>query len=336
MTPRTILLTGGAGFIGCNFARMILGRTSYRLVVLDALTYSGRRENLSGLEEHGDRFRFEHGDIRDATRVGPLVREADLVVNMAAESHVDHSIVDPLAFVRTNVVGTQVLLDAFRSAMDDGRARRLVHVSTDEVYGSLPLDSPERFTESHPMLPSSPYAASKAGGDALVRAACTTHGIDAVITRCSNNFGPYQHTEKLIPLFLTNLFAGEPVPLYGDGLNVRDWIHVDDHCEAVLAAAERGVSGAVYNIGADNERSNIELTRELLRITGRSEDLVQRVPDRPGHDRRYAIDPAKTLRDLGWSASRSEWPRALEETASWYERNEAWWRPLRDGASARV
>jgi len=323
-----MVLTGGAGFIGANFARMILERTHYRLVVLDALTYSGRRENLAGLDSFRDRFRFVHGDICDRDTVAPLIADSDLIVHMAAESHVDRSIVDATEFVRTNVVGTQLLLDAFRRA-GNGRPRRFVHVSTDEVYGSLPLDRPDqKFTESSMICPSSPYAASKAASDLLVHAAHLTYGLDVVTTRCSNNFGPYQFPEKVIPLFLTNLFDGKQVPLYGDGLNVRDWIHVDDHCEAVLAVAERGRTGEVYNIGATNEQSNIDLTMELIRITGRGREMITRVPDRPGHDRRYALDTTKIARELGWKATRSAWPAALEATAEWYRRNEPWWRPL--------
>ncbi|RMD65588.1 MAG: dTDP-glucose 4,6-dehydratase [Planctomycetota bacterium] len=323
------LVTGGAGFIGSNFTRFLLRqRPEAEVMVLDALTYSGNLENLAGLEDD-PRFTFVKGDICDRELVEDLCRRCDAVVHFAAESHVDRSILDSTPFVRTNVQGTQTLLDAARAA----GLERFVHVSTDEVYGELPLDRPElKFTEETPLAPNSPYAASKAASDLLVRAAWRTFSFPATITRCSNNFGPYQFPEKVIPLFVTNLLEGQSVPLYGDGLNVRDWIHVEDHCEAVLAVLEAGAPGEVYNIGGNNERSNLELTQTILEIMGCSQERIRRVQDRPGHDRRYAIDATKIHRELGWAPSRSAWPQALERTVQWYRDNESWWRSVKSGA----
>ena len=329
---KTVLVTGGAGFIGSNLVRFILrDRPAWRVVNLDALTYSGNLENLRDVEQDG-RYRFVRGDVCDAALVEKLVRECDAVMHLAAESHVDRSIMDAGPFMRTNVAGTQVLLDCVRRA----GGRRFLYVSTDEVYGSLPLDRPElKFTEDLPLAPNSPYAASKAAGDLLARAWHHTFGLDVVITRCSNNFGPYQFPEKVIPLFVTNLLEGRKVPLYGDGLNVRDWLHVEDHCEALLAVLERGRPGEVYNIGGNNERSNLELTRTILQVMGRGEEMIQPVADRPGHDRRYAIDSSKIQRELGWRATRSAWPAALEKTVAWYRDHAEWWQRVRDGAYRR-
>jgi len=329
---QTILLTGGAGFVGTNVARYVLENTAYRLVVLDALTYSGNAANLSGLaESFGERYRFVYGDITDRTMVRRLMDEIDFIVNMAAESHVDRSIIDATPFARTNVLGTQVLLDTFREAQAmSGRPRRFVHVSSDEVYGELSLDQPDRrFSEDSPLAPNSPYAASKAGSDLLVRAAHRTHGIDALITRSSNNLGPYQFPEKVIPLFVTNVLEGKPMPLYGDGRHVRDWMHVEDHCTGVIAAMERGRAGKVYNLGAENERSNLELALAIAQIMNVGEELIVNVPDRPGHDLRYAVDPGRANRELDWQPTRSAWPEALAETIGWYRDHEAWWRPLK-------
>ena len=325
---RHVLITGGAGFIGSNLVRYVLReRPEWRITNLDALTYSGNPENLSGLDGEW-RYRFVHGDITDAALVDGLMAECDAVLHLAAESHVDRSIMDSAPFMRSNVLGTQVLLDAARHA----GVEKFVHVSTDEVYGSLPLESGEaRFTEESPVAPNSPYAASKAASDLLVRAAVRTFGLPACITRCSNNFGPYQFPEKVIPLFVTNLIEGRTVPLYGDGRHVRDWIHVDDHCEALVAVLERGVVGEIYNVGADNERSNIELTRTILGLMDASESRIEHVTDRPGHDRRYAVDASK-LRALGWSPSRSAWPATLADTVAWYRAHEAWWRRVKSGA----
>ena len=330
--PKTILLTGGAGFIGSNFVRFALEHRDDTIINLDCLTYSGNLENLAGLEDHPC-YEFVHGDIRDADTVAPLMERADCVVHMAAESHVDRSILDSGPFIDSNIRGTQVLLDAARKAKGGSGVGRFVYVSTDELYGSLPLDKPElMFTEDTPIQANSPYAASKAAGDLLCRAYHHTFGMDIVTTRCSNNFGPYQFPEKVIPLFVSNILEGKKLPLYGDGLNVRDWLHVDDHCEAILAALDHGTSGEAYNVGGNNERSNLELTTSILSIMGKGEDMIERVTDRPGHDRRYAIDASKIKRDLGWEPSRSAWPAALEQTVKWYVDNEPWWRNVKSGA----
>jgi dTDP-glucose 4,6-dehydratase len=327
-----ILVTGGSGFIGTNFIRMIAReRASWEIVNLDALTYAGVRENLADLESTAA-YRFVHGDIRDTALLDELIQDRNAVVNFAAESHVDRSIQDASPFVSTNVDGVRSILDAIRRS---GRPVRLVQVSTDEVYGDLPLDRPDlKFREDTPIRPHSPYSASKAGGDHLVEAYHHTFGLDCCITRCSNNFGPYQFPEKVIPLFVTRLLQGHQVPLYGDGSNVRDWLHVEDHCEAILAVLERGRSGEVFNIGGNNERSNLELTHELLGVVNRGPEFIKRVPDRPGHDRRYAIDASKIERELGWRPSRSAWPDALRRTVAWYRENEAWWRGLAERAAA--
>jgi dTDP-glucose 4,6-dehydratase len=326
----TILVTGGAGFIGANFVRFVLAhRPEARVINADALTYSGNLENLAGLEDD-PRYRFVRADIGDAEAMAPLVADADAVVHMAAESHVDRSIMDSGPFIRTNVLGTQTLLDVVRHA---GEGKRFLYVSTDEVYGSLPLeDRSALFREETPLAANSPYAASKAAGDLLVRAAHHTFGMDTVTTRCSNNFGPYQFPEKVIPLFVTNLIEGRKVPLYGDGLNVRDWLHVDDHCEAILTVLEEGRPGEVYNVGGNNERSNLELTHAILELMGVGEEMIEYVKDRPGHDRRYAIDAGKIKRELGWEPSRSAWPDALGATVAWYRDNPEWWRRVRSGA----
>ncbi len=330
-----LLLTGGAGFIGSNFVRLVLrDRPAWRITNLDVLSYSGNLENLREIE-NDHRYEFVKGDVCDATLVQKLVERCDAVVHMAAESHVDRSIMDSRPFVVSNTLGTQTVLDACRRAKRGGDAwpGRLVYVSTDEVYGSLPLERPDlRFTETMPLEANSPYSASKAAGDLLVRAYCHTFNLNAVITRCSNNFGPYQFPEKVIPLFVTNLIEGQKVPLYGDGLNVRDWIHVEDHCEAVLAVLERGRAGEVYNIGGNNERSNLDLTHSILKLMGKGEEMIRYVQDRPGHDRRYAIDGRKIERELGWKPSRSAWPSALAETIDWYRNNTEWWKRVKSGA----
>ncbi len=326
-TFQRVLVTGGAGFIGSNFIHLLLrARPGLRVVNLDALTYSGHLENLTDIE-HSPHYEFVHGDICDTALLDRLLPGCDAIVHFAAESHVDRSIMDSGPFLRTNVLGTQTLLDAARRA----DVERFCHVSTDEVYGSLALDSGEAFTETSPLRPNSPYAASKAASDLMVRAAHETFGLDAVITRCSNNFGPWQLPEKVIPLFVTHLLEGLPVPLYGDGRNVRDWIHVLDHCEAVLAVLEGGRAGEVYNIGADNERSNLELTQLLLEIMGKDESYIQRVADRPGHDLRYAMDAGKLRRELGWQPTRSNWPDGLAETVAWYVNHTDWWQRAKSG-----
>jgi len=324
-----VLVTGGAGFIGSNLVRFILReRPEWNVVNLDALTYSGNLENLSDIEDD-PRYEFVRGDIRDAETVDPLMERCDAVLHLAAESHVDRSIIDSRPFIDSNIVGTQVLLDSARRA----GGRRFVHVSTDEVYGDLPIDRPDLlFTEDTPIAPSSPYSASKAGSDLLARAAHHTFGSEVMITRCSNNFGPYQFPEKVIPLFVTNLIQGEPVPLYGDGKNVRDWLHVDDHAEAIVTVLEKGAPGEVYNIGGNNERSNLELTHAILAIMGHGDEMIRPVTDRLGHDRRYAIDASKIKNQLGWEPTRSAWPNALETTVAWYRDNPTWWERVRSGA----
>lgn len=324
-----LLVTGGSGFIGSNFVRFVLdARPDWRLTNLDLLTYSGNPENLADLESE-PRYAFVQGDIADAHHVEPLIDQVDAIVHFAAESHVDRSIMDCQPFIQSNVAGTQVLLDAMRRV---GGERRFLHVSTDEVYGSLPLDRTDlKFTEQSPLAPNSPYAASKAASDCLVRAAHHTFGMDVVTTRCSNNFGPYQFPEKVIPLFVTNLIEGRKVPLYGDGRNVRDWLHVDDHAEAILTALESGEAGEVYNIGGNNERSNLDLTHTILELMGHGEEMIEYVKDRPGHDRRYAIDASKIERELGWRPTRSTWPEALERTVNWYREHDSWWRRVKSG-----
>jgi dTDP-glucose 4,6-dehydratase len=336
-----ILLTGGSGFIGSNFVRFVFNaRPGVKITNLDALTYSGNPENLADLE-HDARYRFVRGDVCDAPLMERLIGsgECDGVVHMAAESHVDRSIMDAGPFVRANTLGTQVLLDVLRRMQvrhKEGKGPpppRFVYVSTDEVYGSLPLeDKSQLFTEETPLQPNSPYSASKAGGDCLVRAYHHTFGLDLLTTRCSNNFGPYQFPEKVIPLFVTNLIEGKQVPLYGVGANVRDWLHVEDHCEAVLTVLEKGVAGEVYNVGGNNERSNLELTHAILAIMGKGKEMIRNVEDRLGHDLRYAIDASKIKRELGWQPTRSAWPKALEATCRWYVDNRKWWERVKSGA----
>ena len=320
------LVTGGAGFIGSNFVRCLLGeRPDAEIVNLDALTYAGHLESLQDVEDH-PRYQFVHGDICDADAVREAMSRADVVFHLAAESHVDRSIVSDAPFVRTNVLGTATLLAA---ALEAG-VRRFVQVSTDEVYGDLPWRDPEdgdasapKFTEDTPLAPRSPYSASKAAADHLALAYHTTHGMDVVVTRCSNNYGPYQYPEKLLPVVITRALEGLPAPVYGDGLYVRDWIHVQDHCSGILAAAERGRAGRVYNFGGTGERTNLALIREVLRILGRPESLVEHVKDRPGHDRRYAIDASRAEAELGWTP-RVRLTEGLAETVAWYRANRAW------------
>ena len=320
----TVLVTGGCGFIGSCFVRMLIRETGYRVINLDALTYAG---NLANVEEvaHHPRYRFVRGRIEEPELARELCAQADYLVHFAAESHVDRSIHDASPFVTTNVLGTQVLLDAARA----GGVKRFVHVSTDEVYGSLGPDDPP-FTEEHPLAPNSPYAASKAGSDLLVRAAWRTHRQPVVITRCSNNYGPYQFPEKLIPLMTINAMEGRELPVYGDGRNIRDWIHVEDHCRGVLAAMERGRVGEVYNLGGRCERRNIDIVRSILEILGRPQSLIRFVADRPGHDRRYAMAIEKAERELGWSPT-IPFQQGLEETVRWYREHRSWWEQVISG-----
>ena len=321
-----IFVTGGAGFIGANFIRLLQSeRPDIQIVNFDALTYAGNLENLSGVEE-GSSYRFIRGDIADPRAVlESLDAGTDALVHFAAESHVDRSIESAADFVRTNVMGTQVLIDAARAR----GVKRFVHVSTDEVMGTLE-GADEFFTEETPLAPNSPYSASKAAAEHLVRAAVVTHGVDAVITRCSNNYGPYQFPEKLIPLVIANAMEGKPVPVYGDGLQVRDWIYVEDHCRAVLATLERGTTGSVYCIGARTERPNIEVVKELLRAVGADESLITYVTDRPGHDRRYANDPTKAETELEWSP-RESFESGIAKTVAWYRENAEWVQHARSG-----
>ncbi len=324
---RKVLVTGGAGFIGSNFVRFLRAeRPDWYIVNYDALTYAGNPANLGDLSDD-DHYTFIQGDICDRCAVLDAIQGCQAVIHFAAESHVDRSISDGRPFVSTNVLGTQTLLDVFREV---GRVERFIHIGTDEVYGSLPLDRPDlKFTERSPLRPTSPYAASKAAADLLALAYHKTYGMAVIVTRCSNNFGPYQYPEKIIPLFVTNLLDRKKVPLYGDGLNVRDWLYVIDHCEALLRVLEDGRVGEVYNIGGDNERSNLELSRTILQLLGYGEDMIQPVGDRPGHDRRYAIDASKIRNELGWVAARSAGPEALANTTRWYQEHEDWWRPLK-------
>ncbi|MDF2924935.1 MAG: dTDP-glucose 4,6-dehydratase [Paenibacillaceae bacterium] len=314
-----ILVTGGAGFIGSNYIRYLLAKhPDYRVVNLDALTYAGNPDNLSGLAA-GKHYEFVHGDIADRPFVMELFQRYcfQAVVNFAAESHVDRSIREPDIFVKTNIVGTHVLLDA---ALKTGVAK-FVQVSTDEVYGSLGPTG--YFTEETPLSPNSPYSASKAGADMLVRAYCETFGLNASITRCSNNYGPYQFPEKLIPLIISRALKNESVPVYGDGLNVRDWLHVEDHCRAVDLVLHEGKAGEAYNIGGNNERNNLELVRTVLRELNKPESLITHVADRPGHDRRYAIDSAKIRRELNWTPLHS-FDTGIAATVKWYLGNQPW------------
>jgi dTDP-glucose 4,6-dehydratase len=318
---RSYLVTGGAGFIGSNFVRWVLDHEDEATITnLDLLTYAGVKATVDELDQD-PRHRFVHGDIGDTALVDELVPGHDVVVNFAAESHVDRSIEGPRVFLETNVVGTGTVLDAARRH----RVPRFVQVSTDEVYGSIA----EGFApETAPLDPSSPYSASKAAADLLVRSYQVTFDYPAIITRCTNNYGPYQFPEKVIPLFITNLTEGRTVPLYGDGLNERDWLYVEDHCAAIHLLVERGDLGEIYNIGADAQVTNIELTNRLLAITGRDETAIDYVPDRPGHDRRYAVDSSK-IRALGW-APRHSLEQRLEDTVQWYADRGDWWRPIRE------
>ncbi len=318
-----ILVTGGAGFIGSNFIRYILSETSWRVVNLDKLTYAGNLENLSDVEDN-PQYVFVRGDIADKGLVNKLFKKYsfDAVVNFAAESHVDRSIENATPFISTNIAGTQILLDMARQK----GLRKFIQVSTDEVYGSLDKDG--FFTEDTPLAPNSPYSASKAAADLLCRAYFKTYGLPVIITRCSNNFGPYQFPEKLIPLVITNALENKPIPVYGDGLNVRDWIYVLDHCKALRFVLERGRPGEVYNIGGGAQITNLMLVKTILAILGKPETLITFVGDRPGHDRRYAIDPAKIMDELGWSLS-CDFKEALVKTIEWYLDNKNWWQRVK-------
>ena len=321
---KNILVTGGAGFIGSNFVHYMLRRhPDYHIVVLDKLTYAGNVKNL--LDVHDDpRYTFVRGDIADKHTLADTLRanHIDTIVNFAAESHVDRSILEPDAFIHTDVVGTYVLLEAARQF----GLERLLQVSTDEVYGSIPVGF---FKEGDPLEPNSPYSASKAGGELMVRAYHETYGLNTVVTRGSNTFGPYQYPEKVAPLFITNAIEGEPLPLYGDGMQVRDWLFVEDHCAGIDTALHRGEAGEIYNLGGGNERHNIEVTKLILQLLGKPETLIRPVADRPGHDRRYALDCAK-LKALGWAPTK-DFETRMAETVAWYQQNDWWWRPIKSG-----
>ena len=327
--PKHILVTGGCGFIGANFVRYVArNHPDTHITVLDKLTYAGNPENIAGLPQ--SQVELVVGDICDAALLDRLVPECDAIVHFAAESHNDNSIADPEPFVRTNVEGTMRLLEAARRY-----DVRFHHISTDEVYGDLALDDPARFTEHSPYRPSSPYSASKAASDHLVRAWVRTYGLRATISNCSNNYGPYQHVEKFIPRQITSILEGMRPKLYGTGANVRDWIHVDDHSSAVWEILTRGSIGETYLIGADGEKSNIDVLRMILRLMGQPEDAFDWVRDRPGHDRRYAIDPTKLRIELGWRPAHTDFERGLQGVIDWYTDHRDWWEPVKAATEAR-
>ncbi len=319
-----LLVTGGAGFIGANFVHSAV--PEHEVMVLDALTYAGSRESLAPVEAD---IRLVEGDITDAELVTGLVAEADAVVHFAAETHVDNALAEPEPFVHTNVVGTFTVLEAVRR-----HGVRLHHVSTDEVYGDLALDEPRRFTESTPYNPSSPYSSTKAAADMLVRAWVRSYGVAATISNCSNNYGPYQHVEKFIPRQITNVLTGRRPKLYGSGANVRDWVHVEDHNDAVWRILTYGQIGRTYLIGAEGERDNLAVMRTLLRLMGRDPDDFDHVVDRAGHDLRYAVDPSALCDELGWSPKHTDFEDGLRATIDWYRDNESWWRSLKDAVEA--
>lgn len=321
-----LLVTGGAGFIGSNFVRYMLEKyPNYKVVNYDLLTYAGNLENLKDVENHSN-YTFVKGDINNRELVDYLVKthEIDVIVNFAAESHVDRSITDPDIFVKTNVLGTQALLDVAKA----NNMKKYVQISTDEVYGTL--GETGYFTEKTPLAPNSPYSASKAGGDLLVRAYHETYGLNVNITRCSNNYGPYHFPEKLIPLMITNALEGKELPIYGDGKNIRDWLHVKDHCAAIDLVIHKGRPGEVYNIGGHNERTNNEIVHLIVEKLGVSKDLITYVTDRPGHDRRYAIDPTKIVTELGWKPQYT-FEKGIVETIQWYIDNQEWWKNIKSG-----
>jgi dTDP-glucose 4,6-dehydratase len=324
MDSQRILVTGGCGFIGSNFIRHMLSCAPHHIINLDKLTYAGNLENLRDIEIN-PRYRFVRGDIAEKADVDPLFEEdIDIVINFAAESHVDRSIINPDDFVNTNIYGTYRLLERARKS----GVKKFVQVSTDEVYGSLGATG--RFRENTPIAPNSPYSASKASADMLALAYFHTYGMPVTVTRCSNNYGPYQFPEKLIPLLVSNAFEGRELPIYGDGLNVRDWIHVSDHCAAIALAAEKGKPGEVYNVGAENERTNLEIVELILAIMEKPLSLIRYVKDRPGHDRRYAIDNTKIRRQLGFEV-KTPFETGMEETVKWYIENKGWWERIKSG-----
>ena len=323
-----LIVTGGAGFIGSNFVHHLVATTDHTVTVLDKLTYAGNEASLAGLPEN--RVRLVVGDICDAALVDQLVAGADAVVHYAAESHNDNSLHDPRPFLDTNIIGTYTLLEAVRR-----HEKRFHHISTDEVYGDLELDDPARFTETNPYNPSSPYSSTKAGSDLLVRAWVRSFSVQATISNCSNNYGPYQHVEKFIPRQITNVLRGDRPKLYGAGENVRDWIHADDHSSAVMTILEKGVIGETYLIGADGEKNNREVVELILTALGRGADEYDHVIDRPGHDLRYAIDSTKLRTGLGWVPQFADFEAGIAATIDWYRDNEAWWAPQKDATEAR-
>ncbi|GAB4173568.1 MAG: dTDP-glucose 4,6-dehydratase [Calditrichia bacterium] len=317
----SILVTGGAGFIGSNFVRYMVNKyPTYKIIVLDALTYAGNRGNLSDLEGKLN-YLFIKGNIQDADLVDNVVSNVDTIINFAAETHVDRSILDAASFIKTDILGTHVLLEAAKKY----NIKRYIQISTDEVYGSIENGS---FSETDPLMPNSPYSSSKAGGDLLVRAYYKTYGVPAIITRSSNNFGPFQYPEKLIPLFITNAIDNKKLPLYGDGKNVRDWLYVIDNCEAIDTVLHQGVPGEIYNIGAGNELTNIEITKKILSLLDKDDSLIEYVKDRPAHDRRYSVNISK-ISALGWKPAHN-FEQAMEETVKWYVENESWWRQIKE------
>jgi len=323
----SLLVTGGAGFIGSNFVRYVLDNTDHHVTVLDKLTYAGHRESLSGLDPQ--RFTFVQGDICDAPLVDELMTQADAVVHYAAESHNDNSLNDPRPFLDTNIIGTYTLIEATRKL-----GKRFHHISTDEVYGDLELDDPERFKETTPYNPSSPYSSTKAASDMLVRAWVRSFGLQATLSNCSNNYGPYQHVEKFIPRQITEIIDGRRPKLYGKGENVRDWIHADDHSSAVLTILDRGTIGETYLIGADGEKNNREVVETILTAMGRDSQDFEHVTDRAGHDLRYAIDSTRLRTELGWQPRYTDFQESISRTIAWYQDNEQWWRPQKAATEA--
>ena len=323
-----LLVTGGAGFIGSNFVHYLLDNTEHTVTVLDKMTYAANKASLDGLD--GTRFNLIVGDIADRELTDELVAQADAVIHYAAESHNDNSLANPEPFIHTNLVGTFTLLEAVRR-----HGTRYHHISTDEVFGDLALDDPAKFTETTPYNPSSPYSSTKAGSDLLVRAWVRSFGIEATISNCSNNYGPYQHIEKFIPRQITNILSGLTPKLYGEGLNVRDWIHASDHSSAVLRILESGKIGETYLIGADGEENNITVLRTILRLMGKDENDFEHVRDRPGHDMRYAIDGTRLREELGWEPQFTDFEAGLADTIAWYTDNRSWWEPLKAEVEAK-
>ena len=323
-----LLVTGGAGFIGSNFVHYLLDNTEHTVTVLDKMTYAANKTSLDGLD--GTRFNLMVGDIADRELTDELVAQADAVIHYAAESHNDNSLANPEPFIHTNLVGTFTLLEAVRR-----HGTRYHHISTDEVFGDLALEDPAKFTETTPYNPSSPYSSTKAGSDLLVRAWVRSFGIEATISNCSNNYGPYQHIEKFIPRQITNILSGLTPKLYGEGLNVRDWIHATDHSSAVLRILESGKIGETYLIGADGEENNITVLRTILRLMGKDENDFEHVIDRPGHDMRYAIDGTRLREELGWEPQFTDFEAGLDDTIAWYTDNRSWWEPLKAEVEAK-